>query len=279
MAAPTGDFYGVGARYARALVLNSAGIPAASAASGAVYEGFELATLKNFNVETPDARIIDHYGGDRVRAKTILPPNQSGQATMALGSINPATFAALTGTKVATIGEATVIGHGSNKRGYEPDVCLWAAQLQTTSGGLERWKMDIAPVAKAMFKNASMNDNPAEYAVNLALMIAQKFPWGIAFTEATQGYTSAEAVSIYTEHFPMLVAFLGDNVVTEFNFATGHEAYATTKIHGVWVWDAGTGVAAVDASAALATDGVTPTTKPDVGDLVVVLYELANAPE
>lgn len=277
MTAPTGDFFAVGARYARVLVLNSAGIPAAPSTS--VYEGYELATLKNFNVETPDGRKIDHYGGDRIRAVDYLPPNASGSASMALGSVNPATYAALTGTNVVTVGEATGIGMATSKRGYEPDVCLYAVQQAVNSSGLRRWVMDLAPVARAMFKNASMNDNPAEFGVNLLLAVANKYPWGIAFASGTEGFTSAEAVKFFTDNFPMIVAWEGNNVATEFSFAAARQAYSTDKIHGVWVYDASAGTVSEDTGASLATSKVTPTTKPDDGDIVICFYELASAPE
>jgi hypothetical protein len=278
MTAPTGDFYMVGARHARALVLTSAGVPAAAAADAVVYEGYELATLKNFNIESPDFRPISHYGGDRIRATDSLPPNAIGTASMALGSVNPATYAALTSTSVVTIGEATIIGFGTSKRGYESDVCLYAVQQAVNSSGLRRWCMGMAPVARAMFKDASMNENPAEFAVNLNLAIATKYPWGIAFAAGTEGFTSAEGLKLFFDNFPHLVAWKGDNVVTKLLFHADRQAYSTAKTHGVWVWDAGTGVAAKDATPTLATDGVTPTVKPDTGDIAVCLYELASAP-
>jgi len=278
MAAPTGDFYMVGARHARTYVLNSFGVPAATAASGVVYDGYELATLKNFNVESPDFRKIDHYGGDIVRATDYLPPNASGTANMALGSVNTATYAAMTGTKAATIGEAIGIGFATSARGYEPDVSLTVVQQAVNSAGLRRWCMAIAPVARTMFKDASMNENPAEFAVNLALAVATKYPWGIAFTAGTQGFTSAETVKFFTEHFPHICAWLGDNTVMKFTFAATRQAYATTKIHGVWIYTLATNTAAVDAAAGLAVDGVTPAAKPAAGDIVICFYELATAP-
>jgi hypothetical protein len=279
MSAPTGDFYMVGARHARALVLNAAGVPAAAAADGVVYEGYELATLMNFNTENPDFRKIEHYGGDRIRATDVLPPNASGSATMAVGSINPATYAALTGTEVITIGEATGIGIATSKRGYEPDVAVLAIQHAVNSSNISRWCMDIAPIAKAMFKNGSMNENKTEFSFALSLGISRAYPWGIAYDAGVEGFTSAELVKFWFDNFPWFVAWLGDNVVTEFLFDTNHQAFSTDKIHGVWVYDAGTGEIAEDATADLAVDGVTPTAKPAVGDIVMCLYELESAPE
>jgi hypothetical protein len=277
MAAPTGNFWGVGARYARVLVLDNNGYPAASGTT--VYEGYELASLKGFTNEWADVRPINHYGGDRVRATDTLPPNQAGTANATVGSVNPAVYAALSSTKVATIGEATVVGFGTSKQGYEADVALFAVQQQVGDSGLRKWKMDLAPVARATFKNASMSENPAEYTVNLALSVVNKYPWGITFVEGTEGYTSAQGLAIFTDNFPWICAWKGDNIVTEFTFASGHEAHSTAKIHGVWVYDASEGTVAADATATLATDGVTPTTKPDTGDIVICFYELATAPE
>jgi hypothetical protein len=277
MAAPSGNFWGVGARYARVLVLDNNGYPAASGTT--VYEGYELASLKGFTNEWADVRPINHYGGDRVRATDTLPPNQAGTANATVGSIDPAVYAALSSTKAATIGEATVIGFGTSKQGYEADVALFAVQQQVNSSGLRRWKMDLAPVARATFKNASLNENPAEYTVNLNLSVTDKYPWGINFAEATEGYTTAQGLAVFTNNFPWIVAFKGDNIETEFDFASGHEAYSTDEIHGVWIYDASAGTVAEDTTATLATNKVTPTAKPDSGDLVIVFYNLATAPE
>jgi hypothetical protein len=279
MSAPTGDFYMVGARHARALLLNASGVPAATAASGAIYEGFELATLLNFNLDTPDFRKIDHYGGDSVRASDVLPPNASGGANLAVGSINPATYAALTGTSVVTIGESTGIGIATSKRGYEPDICLYAIQQAVNSSNLRKWCMAIVPIAKAMFKDGSMNENKSEFTFQLSMGIARKYPWGISFASGTEGFTRAEAVKFWFDNFPWFVAWKGDGIVTKFLFHTDRQAYSTDKIHAVWVWDVGTGIAALDATAAKATDGVTPTELPADGDIVMCLYEIESAPE
>jgi len=129
-----------------------------------------------------------------------------------------------------------------------------------------------------MFKDASMNENPAEFGVNLALAIATKYPWGIAFTTATQGFTSAETLKFFFDNFPHMCAWLGDNTVTKFLFATTRQAYSVAKVHGVWHYVTATGVCAVDAGATIAVDGVTPTVKPAAGDIVICLYELSSAP-
>lgn len=279
MSAPTGDFYMAGAKHARAMILNAAGIPAAAAADGVVYEGFEFATLKNFNIENPAFRKIVHYGGDSVRATDILPPNTVGGATMAVGSINPTTYAALTGTSVVTIGEMTGIGLGTSKRGYEPDVAVLAVQHAVNSENISRWCMAIVPIAKAIFKDGSMNENASEFSFDISLGISRMYPWGIAYDAGVEGFTRAEAVKFWYEHFPFFVAWLGDNVITEFLFHADRQAYSTDKIHGVWVYDVGTGETAIDATAAKAVDGVTPTAKPAAGDIVMCVYELEFDPE
>jgi hypothetical protein len=278
MTAPTGDFFLVGARHARAYVLNSFGVPAATPAGSTAYNGYELATLKNFNVESQDFRKIDHYGGDRIRATDYLPPNASGSANMALGSINPATYAAMSGTSVVTIGETTGIGLSTSKRGYEPDIALISVQQAVNSANLRRWCMAIAPIARMMFKDSSMNENPAEFAVQLALGIASKYPWGVSFASGTEGFTSAETLKFFFDNFPHICAWLGNNTETEFDFAATMQAYSTAKIHGVWIYDSSAGTAAVDATATKTTASITPTATPDTGDIVVCLYELASAP-
>ena len=269
MTAPAGKGYGVGARMARAYVLDSNGWPLATSPT-VPYEGGQIYALKNFNLASPDARRISHFGDDRVLANDFLPPTEGGSGTMASARMDFAELAAMTGTKVATIGEGKVVGYGTSQRGYEPDLAVLAVQQWLDADTrVRRWRGLLAPMARAMIKPASMNENSSEYTLNMLLNVASKYPWGVAFAIGTEGYTDAEILELEGVYFPHIVSWKADNIVTKFLFDAARPAQAVGKIHLVTI----NGVA--DATVTKAVDGVTPTAKPASLDIVTCWYEYA----
>lgn len=125
------------------------------------------------------------------------------------------------------------------------------------------------PRALLFARHSGYNENAAEYAFSIVPQLVTKHLWGTALAALTEGATQAQVIRFVTQYKPYIVAWKGDNTVTKFLFATARPAVATTKIHGVWC------NGAVDATANLAVDGVTPTVKPAAGEMVVCFYEAA----
>ncbi|HSV86950.1 MAG TPA: hypothetical protein VLH85_10270 [Levilinea sp.] len=226
MAAPTGTLYAVGAKHARVYALNANGVPAATA-HNVPYEGVQIPGLKAFEMTIPDARRIAHVGDDAVQAQDILPRTEVSSGVIRFAGDNHAAYAVFTGTKVAEIGDASVIGYATNLQGYEPAIALLVYQ-QAKSGTTRVWRNYLVPNAQAIFNPSSMNENPAEYAASLIPSAANAHVWGKAFTDGTEGYTQAEIVETTTTDIPHIAAWKGNGAALDFPF---HASRQSTKVH------------------------------------------------
>jgi hypothetical protein len=273
MTATSGNQYGSGLRHARILALTTAtGLPAAPA-GGVVYEGLQVVGAKAFEVTIPDIRRVTHVGDDRLLATTTLPRIEASTAVLRTARNDYALQAVLTGGKVATIGEATVIGHGTNLQGSEPDICaLLFQQTQDAAAKTTRYRSYILPVTKAVLNPTTLNENANEYSYQLTPSAVSKYPWGIAFASGTEGYTSAEMVEAMTEGQPMLVAFTADTAQVDFLFHADRPAVSAAKIH------------VITKDGVVVTTGITKSTTkvafdsaPGLGKVIVIWYETALA--
>src|SRR5574340_1305303 len=271
MTATSGKYLPVGFRHAQIFALDANGYPAAS--STTVYEGLVVAGPKAYELNIPDARIISHEGGDGVLDVDSLPPIEAPSGTLRSARLDYALYAALTNTKVVTLGEAKLIGWGTDQQGFEPELGALMFQQAHDEGGARVWRSIQIPKARVLPKTQGMLAQASDNTMQIVPSKVKKYLWGTAFTLATQGFLRAFMIEQDTQYVPWIVAWKGDNVATKFDSHADRPAVATTKIHGVWV----NGV--VDATATLALDGVTPTAKPGSGDMVVCFYEIAVAPE
>ena len=271
MTAPSGKLLPTGLRYVQVFELDSAGLPAAS--STTVYEGISISGPKAFSLNVPDARVITHDGGDGVLDVDSLPPLEPVTGELRVAADDFDLYAILTGTKVVTLGETKIVGGGTSKQGFEPEVGLLMCQQAKDLNGNRNWRSIEMPKSLLHAKDSGMVAEAAEQVFQVMPSRVSKHLWGASFALATDGFSKAFYRRIVTQYFPWLVAWKGDNIVTEFLFHTDRPAVATSKINGVWI----NGV--IDATAVLAVDGVTPTTKPGAGDIVVAYYEIANPEE
>jgi len=272
MAATTGILLPVGTRHVRSYNLDSTlGLPLAT--SVAAYEGLEFTGARAFALTMPDPRTIEHPGNDRLVNRDQLPPLTGATATISSSKVDYPLHAQLTGTLVSTVGEAKGIGVLTDKQGFEPQQGLMMFQQaedasDTSVDGLRRWRSIFAPKAFCIPKKPGMGDNPEDTVYNVVPQIVTQDLWGILFTLNTNGYLKAQFREFMTQYQPMVVAWLGDNSATKFTFAAAHQcadiAKAEVSVNGVH-----------DATAVVATDGVTPTAKPGATDRITCFYEWA----
>jgi hypothetical protein len=268
MTAVSGKMYAYGAKECRIWKLNTDGELAAVDTNP--YVGVEAVGVRGFNPTFPEPRRLTHYGNMRVLSVAMLPPTDPVTGAITLSRHDFDVHALLSATKVATVGEAKIIHHGHDKVATPQDVCILISQLaKDAATKVTRYRNIILPVTQAFIRPAGASDEAAEFTYDVTANPASKYPWGVALSELNDGCTEAGAIEIMTETPLMLCAWVGDNIVTEFNFPADMQAAATAKIHVVTV------NGAADATVAKATDGVTPTAKPGVGDLVVAFYERA----
>ena len=268
MTVVTGEMYAVGARRGIIFQLNAAGLPNATGASAVVYEGIELLGVKNFDLNIPPVRKIVHSGNDRVMAYDFLPSIEGAGGTLAVAGRDFGIDAMVGGVIERTLGEAKIMPFATDQQGAEPDVALFIMQqAKDASSRSRRYRFQIVPKCVISATPPGMNENASESKYELAISPTTKHLWGTSFVVGTDGCLEAGVIEGMTEGRPNVVAWLGDNVVTKLLFPVSKPATATGKIHGVWV----NGV--LDGTVTKAVDGVTPSAKPGVSDLIVCLYE------
>jgi hypothetical protein len=272
MGAPSGKSYPVGMRHARVYELNEFGVPAATATTP--YEGLEIVGAKAYEFNIPDARRIAHTGDDRVLSQDVLPRLEVSSATLRAARNDFDVFAALTDTKVATVGESKFVGFGTDQQGAEPTVALLCYQQAKEHGtGVRSYNAYHVPSTQAIINPASMNENAPEYVFNLLPSAVDHYIDGTAFAAGTEGFTEAEVLESHTFGQPMIVAWKGDNTETEFDFPTDKQPTATTKIHRITKMAVDGTISDITAAGVLAVDKITPTVKPADGEIIVCWYE------
>ena len=274
MAAPSNIRAPAGLRRIQVLAINSDGYPAAT--STTVYEGVQVQNAKTLGLDDPAPREIIHTGDDRVYATQTLPPDRPITGTMSIDSINDALDALLTGKVARTIGEANLMGIGTDKKGEEIDVVLLAfrqariADLGSSDLGEKVWDSVCLCRTRVVPSQPGMgaDTEPVEYSIVPGL--TSKYPWGTSFSESADGYTRAQGFRMSTDYKPWIVAWKADGTTVAYTFHANRQAYSTGKIHRVWVNGS---LQTVTSDYTAATTGVTFVVAPATDAIIVCLYE------
>ena len=272
MAAPSGNQYAVGLRHARVYAQTSYGVPAAT--SKTVYEGIQLTGAKAYELTIPDVRRIAHVGDDSVLMQDVLPRQEVSSGTLRVAMANYDAFAILTGTKKATLGEAVSIGYGTNQQGNEPSVtALLYQQSKAAESGVRTYRYYLLPSTQCIINPAGLSENAPEFTVSLLPSSATKYPWGVAFTANTEGFTRAEFLEGEVVGKPHIAAWCQDGTETEWVFHADRPAVATAKIHVITVTTTAGVTTDVTGSATKATDKITISPAIAAGSIVTCFYE------
>jgi len=268
MTVTSGNQLAVGARAGFLFPLNSDGFPAAS--STAVYEGLELKGLKAGDLNVPNPRVITHAGNDRVLANDFLPSLEPITGEVRVANLGMDANAAVMDVNKFSVGEMAFMPWGTDKQGSEIDTGLFLFQqsLDTTSK-LRRYRVIIAAKTRAIPLASGMNENPNEQRYQIVTNPSSKHIWGTSLVEATEGATEAAFIEGMSTYRPNLVAWKADGTEDNFLFPTSKPAadHTTPKIT---VWDNGT---LKSSGVTYAADGITFTSAPTSGHIIVCLYE------
>ena len=284
MAVTTKQAAGAGFRQLRVYTQNEYGIPWTSSFPGAAsvaWDGVHASIAKALTITIPDPQILQHTGDDRVAAVDMLPPTEAVTAEMRTGHTNLELDALLQNVNVVALGEMQLMGRGTSQQGLEPDITILgyrqAVRTGATLAGQRCYIHALLPKAAVFPKAGAMEESGLDentYTVNPR--VCNNYPWGIAFAIGTEGYTEAQLLHGISDKRPHLAVWEGDNVETEFDFSAGYLPAAVAKVKA-YLWDAGTQVATdITATATITTASITPVAKPDVGDLVLAWYEIAD---
>jgi hypothetical protein len=269
MTAPTERTLNTGLRYACTFELNASGTPKAS--STTAYEGLQFQGSTAFELNVPDARKLTGLGEDGITQVVYLPPTDGVDGKLNTEGADPSLSVLLDGTKIATVGEISLVGMGTDKQGFEPQVGLMLYQLATgLITGKQYWHTYFLPSAKVIRKPGSMTTEKASTSYQIAPNRVNAHLWGADFSTAVEGYLSAQVVEAWSNYPLRLASFLADGTAVDFIFPVNTPAVATA---GIVIFVDGT---LTTAGITKTITKVTFTVAPTLGQRIDILREVAG---
>jgi hypothetical protein len=270
MTAPTGVRTGVGLRASTLFLLDANGYIAAASPT-TPYEGVKFIGGKVLTVNDKEPRVFWHAGDDRIQNGDMLPPLEGVTGEMQMGVMSDVVDALISSQKAFTVGTGTYMGGGTDKRGFETQVALMSFQHAVDadqvagSNGLGGWNELIFPNCRLFKRENGFVDQIMSRPYTMVPSIVSKHVWGTAFSEATEGFTSAQFIRGYTRGKPKKIAWLGNNTIVEFTFPTDFPAIVAS----VAVWLNGV----LTTPTTVTTTKITMATAPGTGVNMTVAYE------
>jgi hypothetical protein len=237
-----------------------------------LYEGIEFLAPTGLEVNLGAPRQIPVVAQGTVQTTFLLPSIDAKTATLRAAYEKLSVDAALTGTKIDTIGEAKAMAIDSDKVGQERLLALITSQLQAHS------EEENNVWANVMFNRVRIKPNrpnigaepmAKEYAMSVSR--STKRPWGETYTEATHGKLKDVGDVILSEYKFNVGFWVGNGAYTTFFLPTNRPALTSAKAK---VWDFETGAARAGAwNAAENADTFTPSVLVPDGRVLMVSYE------
>ena len=274
MTAPSVIRSGVGLRYVQVLATDANGYPSTTGTAAGAYEGVTLSGARTLTITDPEPQQIVHRGDDRIFALDVLPPTEPMVGELSVSKANDTVDAVLTPNKSIAVGEAKLFGLGTNRRGDENQVIMLAYRqtLDTDPAsatfGIRRWEFRLFPLTYVIPREGSLDENPEARPYTVRPMFVTKYPWGVAFATATEGFTQAQGLRGVSVYKPKLIAFNGNASAATFAFPATEPAADTGKVA---VWVAGV----VTTPSTVTTTNFTLAATPTTDAKVVVFYEVA----
>ncbi|MHC4617387.1 MAG: hypothetical protein ACYTEQ_06495 [Planctomycetota bacterium] len=242
---------GAGLRNIRAWKIDSDGYPNDTQSGTNGYAGFLIDGAKSFTSNVPDSQIVAHTGNDQPFAQDVLPPTELENAALTTAKTNLSADALLTDTLVQDLlGDLVMGGMSTSKQGCEPQIVLmgWRQALDTdpnsASFGQRRYNTNMYPSARTIPQGGNAEeggDDVNNY--NVVPTSVTDTPWGVTFTEVTNGYTRTQRLRFISTNPLMMESFDTDGAETEFSL--DFTPISTTKTR-VWYYGSPQTVSAVN---------------------------------
>lgn len=274
---------GAGFRHCRIYELDENGFGVVPATGATGYSGVWFSLAKALTITVPDPQIMQHIGDDRVGGVDLLPPTEALSAELRTGKSNLEVDAILSNINVVALGQMQVSGAGTSKQGTEPQICILAYRQAididpaSATKGARRWYWVIMSKALVFPRLGAMEEQAVdENTYTVQPMVFSKYPWGVQFEEATEGFTDAQLIRGISQYRPHLEFWEGDGVVVAFDFPTTLQAAATTRVKVFHYVDSTGVVTDVTATVTITTADITFGAAPAADDIVIAFYEIAD---
>jgi hypothetical protein len=238
---------GGGLRYMAVWALDENGLPLVPAASDDPTIPARLEMAKAFTPNFPDGVVIQFTGDDLAQGQLNLPPNELSNIELRTGMVNLDVDAILQGVNAVALGGGQIMGRETDRDGCLTDVFLMGYQQgidkdpTSTTYGNTVWHYYLVPIAQVRPYSGAMEEGNAFESRYMATpQKSQRYPWGVAFSAATEGFDEATVLEGFMNGAPMLAGWLGDGYETVFNLDPA--ALNVSEVH-VYVWDSDTGIA------------------------------------
>lgn len=278
MAAPSKKIFSVGLNAARIYALTSAGYPGATNAT--VYSGVPVGGPVKFTMEFPDPESIAHPGNNAVLQYDVLPSLGASSGTLTVSREDADTLALLSGTKVRVFSTAiNAIGWHTSQQGLEPTVGLLTYDQAKDESGNRVWRTHICARAVILPKIKGQSRDREDLTYTVQPQITTKHLFGLTFTSADDGFTSAQVITYTSSHRLNVSAWVTTNVEAIYTLDTALPA-ATTGGVGMAVFK--NGVLMTYGATADVTHYTANTTAITFGaaltntDVVTAIYEIAD---
>jgi hypothetical protein len=260
--------------------------PTGSIAAGSTRGMGRYIAIKNASAPNPAARVVNASGDNgRFLQPYTFNPAELGLIALGFGAFDMNAYTAFSKTKLATVGDAYMVGIGTN----QPANAAQATLLITA----DAQDADVAQFGQARFANYfypllniwSLGENAAEvqaaeFQYNGIPTQAGRSPWGMAFTQAINGFTRSKGVKLVTK-FPLtmnryIVSGTQSSVTFTLDFSPTTDQTGEAIKAFRFTPSTSSGVAAVMSSVNIATRSVTVTPTSGSfadGDVITVLYE------
>jgi hypothetical protein len=191
---------------------------------------------RTLTINDPTPRIISHVGDDGVFSVQVLPPTEVMSGELVMDKTNDPIDAIVSGVSKVTIGQSNVFHEATNMRGYEPQVCALAYSYAQDNDpnssyfGATLWDWRLFPKATVFFRETGYGQEANTRSYTFTPMYCTAYPWGVAYTQATEGCTRSQAIRGVGYNKPVMVSFLGDGATTGFPFDSQKSAANAAKV-------------------------------------------------
>jgi hypothetical protein len=281
---------GAGFRRLQVFELDNDDLPLVAESSGTAESGKHASGAKALTLTIPDPQILHNTGDDRVDSIDMLPATEGIGIELRTGKTNLELDAMLSNVEAFQLGDMKAMLMQTDQQGCEAQVCILGyRQSQDTdptsaTKGARRWNWVLIPKALVYPKAGPMEEGGQdENTYTVVPQVVTRWPWGIAFTDGTEGAEEAQIIRGICEGAPVMDAWLGDAARVEFTLSkTAMEKYCDVELDEipkvkVWTFSKDDDVVTdVTDSISITTTTLTFGAAPEADDVIIAFYEQAG---